>query len=184
MLDAMAHERIIKDALAVGNQKIIDEYKPFNNRRSKTLGAWSMALNRCSWEHYLNCGYTGDYESHLDDYGWFEFRPDPDEVLTVYEEKHKDKFCRSAFVEVAHLPNGKWVSGLRCLFTKSGCMESVDIFNPQFPTRQEALCNVLKKIVRYTDGEPESVVNAIKKGITAVWQSEDQKREPIQFELF
>ncbi len=188
-LDAMDYQRIIEDAMEKGDQKTLAIYEPFANKVT-SLGAWGMALNYCEYHCALACGFKVDYESHLNEYGWFDFKIKPSEVVTVWKpEKRRKKeiegaaLQRVASIELAHLPNGKWISALWCIFSRSGHGDSITTFSKQFSTRQEALRDKLKDIVYYTDGEPESVVNAVKRGITELWGS-DEKREPVQLELF
>jgi hypothetical protein len=176
--DCWWHQERIEQAQRENDQKTLDFYRRFSNKPNPSNGIKAMAENCADYEQFLACGFTDEYETKVNEYGWFEHEIRPLEDIMVYNEP---KFGQ-ARIRLAQLPNGKWIHSAHVVFRLGGFGDHLSIFNEQFSTRLDALFHAMRHdILSHIHGEPESVMNAVRRGLDDLWLRENQ---PQQLELF
>lgn len=100
-----------------------------------------QVINYRRYHQWLECGYKG--EISFDEYGWCS-NDIPASDIEKIELWHNDN--TDNYIEVAQLPNGKWVNGCFYILTESGCAYGCSIWGEKYNTRLEALDSVIKRI--------------------------------------
>jgi hypothetical protein len=104
--DCWWHQERIEQAQRENDQKTLDFYRRFSNKPNPSNGIKAMAENCADYEQFLACGFTDEYETKVNEYGWFEHEIRPLEDIMVYNEP---KFGQ-ARIRLAQLPNGAEVT--------------------------------------------------------------------------
>lgn len=156
----------IEKAQEENDEATLAMFQPFGK------GTRQQAMNYRHYEQWLSCGYEG--EPQFNEYGWLTNEvPDKDieEVVLWGEDWHK------AVVELAQVPNGKWVNGYNYMLSESGGCAGCSIWHTQYETRREALNAALDRIKR----QIESGTNADKKHLADIRKA---KQCAIELSLF
>lgn len=130
--------------------------------------------NERQYKQYLSCGYTGEFT--VNEHGWCRNEIDRDkaERLDVFR---KDRIY--AYIDVVHLPNGKWVAGSSVSMPTYGYGHGVSIWCKQHDTKQEAVESHLKRIEDYI--EKKDLTTYIRNAIEACRKS---LVPPLEIALF
>jgi len=141
---------LLSKAKENNDEEILKQFQEFGSYERQQV------INYRHYQQWLECGYKG--EISFDKYGWCT-----NEIPASYIEKielwHND--YTENYIEVAQLPNGKWVNGCFCTLTESGCAGGCSIWGQKYDTRLEALDSAIKRIIK----QLQSGTNADKKHI-------------------
>lgn len=115
----------------------LEEFRKFGD------GDRQQIMNYRHYHHWLNCGYKGEPE--FNEYGWcVNDIPESFEVIELWQSGYTE-----SYIEVAQLPNGKWVNGCTYMLSESGEVSCCSIWGTRYDTRMKAINSVLERVERH-----------------------------------
>lgn len=126
---------MLEKALADNDEKVIAEFRRFGDTKRQQI------MNYRHYHQWLSCGYEG--EPTFNEYGWCN-NCIPDDAIEYIPLWSND--CINNEIEVAQLPNGKWVCGYNYMLSDSGGVAGCSIWHTQFASRLEAVRHVANRI--------------------------------------
>lgn len=117
------------------DEAMLAEFRKFGEEERLQLS------NYRHWLKWRECGYEG--KPIFDEYGWLknEVAENAIEHISLWHNDWIDNF-----IEVAQLPNGKWVCGYDYMLSESGGCAGCSIWHKQYASRGEAIRNVTDRI--------------------------------------
>lgn len=134
----------VKEMLQKAKQKndeaMLSEFRKFGENERQQV------MNYQCWLQWCECGYKG--EPAFDEYGWLknEIAENAIERISLWHNDWIDNY-----IEVAQLPNGKWVSGYDYMLSESGGVAGCSIWHKQYASRKEAINAVLDRIKEHIE---------------------------------
>ena len=126
---------LLRKAKENHDEEILNQFQEFGSSERQQV------MNYRNYHQWLECGYKG--EISFDKYGWCTNEIPASDIEKI-ELWHND--YTENYIEVAQLPNGKWVNGCFCTLTESGCAGGCSIWGEKYETRLKALDNAIKRI--------------------------------------
>ena len=141
---------LLRKAKENNNEEILNQFQEFGSNERQQV------MNYRNYHQWLECGYK--CEISFDKYGWCtnEIPASDIEKIELWHNDYTDNY-----IEVAQLPNGKWVNGCFYFLTESGCAGGCSIWGQKYDTRLKALDSAIKRIIK----QLQSGTNADKKHI-------------------
>lgn len=139
---------LLRKAKENNDEEILKQFQEFGSNERQQV------MNYRHYHQWLECGYEGSVS--FDKYGWCtnEIPASDIEKIELWHNDNTDNY-----IEVARIPNGKWVSGFFYFLTESGCASRCSIWGEKYDTRLKALDSVIKRIIE----QIQSGTNADKK---------------------
>ena len=141
---------LLRKAKESNNEEILKQFQELGGNERQQV------MNYRHYHQWLECGYKGKIS--FDKYGWCtnEIPASDIEKIELWHNDNTDNY-----IEVAQLPNGKWVNGCFCFLAESGCAGGCSIWGQKYDTRLKALDSAIKRIIN----QLRIVTNADKKHI-------------------
>ena len=128
---------LLQSARDENDTETLEELRKFGN------GDRQQVMNYRHYHQWLDCGYKGEPE--FNEYGWCANDiPDGSEVIELWRSGYTE-----SYIEIAQLPNGKWVNGCTYMLSESGEAGCCSIWGTRYDTRMKAISNVLERIERH-----------------------------------
>lgn len=157
---------LLQKARKEGNKEVIAMFEKFGNNDRQRV------MNYRGYYQWLECGYKG--EPVFNEYGWYK-NDIPDSAIEKIPLWHTD--YTESHIEVAHLPNGKWVNGYNYMLQESGGCGGCSIWSTQYNSRVEAINAVLNRI----KGQIQRGTNADKKHLADIKKVKLELMQPSLF---
>jgi len=135
------HERItLSEILSAIEADDIDQliwFSQFGDRIRAIL------LNSHAYKKGAQFGFT---EIDFDEYGWFK-RPTFLELEDLYFGiTDKDRYGNYSTITLGRGINHVWTYGLSCSFGTAGSCSGISVYNPAFPSKEDALQHAISKL--------------------------------------
>ena len=126
---------LLRKAKESNNEEILKQFQELGSNERQQV------MNYRHYHQWLECGYKGS--ALFDKYGWCtnEIPASDIEKIELWHNENTENY-----IEVAQLPNGKWVSGCFYFLAESGCAGGCSIWGEKYNTRFEALNSAIKRI--------------------------------------
>lgn len=127
---------LLSKAKENNDEEILNKFQEFGGNERQQV------MNYRHYHQWLECGYKGS--ASFDKYGWCTNEIPASDIEKI-ELWHND--YTENYIEVAQLPNDKWVNGCFYFLSESGCASRCSIWGEKSNTRFEALDSVAKQII-------------------------------------
>lgn len=126
---------LLSKAKENNDKEILKQFQDFGSNELQQV------INYRRYHQWLECGYEGKIS--FNKYGWCtnDIPASDIEKIELWHNDYTDNY-----IEVAQLPNGKWVNGCFYFLSESGCVSKCCIWGEKYNTRLKAMNSVIKRI--------------------------------------